>query len=533
VADFLLGTYGSFSQGSFERVGRLRYKQWEPYFEDDWKVSRRLTLNLGLRWSYQGPETIDNNEATSVDLAKYNPARAGFVNLNGTFRTNSAGQVVTASGQVADTTTGLIYAGKDGVPPGLYTPNKNLWGPRVGFAWDPTGTGKTSIRGGYGIGYGGIRYFYTIYSTLSNPPYVTQIGLLNGTMTNPQLGTPGAVTPSAAFVVDPNFVPTRVQTWSLTVQRQLMRGGVLSLAYAGSGARHVLGLRDLNGALPVSEPSTTGCLAPGQVQPAGKFDFDPCINTGRASVNVTRPYLGWAGMNTDDMSGTSNYHSLESSFQYRTSGLTLNVNYTFGKALTTVADRGLDGRNSGNTPQNPRNSRAEYGPPGWDRSHIFTAGYVYDLPWLRNGTAAVNKLIGGWSFSGITVIESGFALSPSLATGRQGMARRPDLVGQVAGPKTLQAWFNTSAFAAPAYGFYGTAGTGLIRGPGEMTWNWSLFKTVPVRERFKFQVRAEAFNIWNHPNFDAVGTALGSGTYGTVTRALEPRILEFALRVSF
>jgi hypothetical protein len=127
--------------------------------------------------------------------------------------------------------------------------------------------------------------------------------------------------------------------------------------------------------------------------------------------------------------------------------LTLTTAYTWGHVLTDVANRGFDGRNTGNGAQNPRNFKAEYGPPGWDRTHIFTAGYIWDLPVLRNRNDLVGKAFGGWTFSGITVIENGFALSPGMATGRNGLAGRPDCTGSVGGQKTLQSWFNTDAFS--------------------------------------------------------------------------------------
>ena len=223
-----------------------------------------------------------------------------------------------------------------------------------------------------------------------------------------------------------------------------------------------------------------------------------------------------------------------SGFQYRTGPLTINTAYTWGKALTDVADRGFDGRNAVAGAQNSRNFDAEYGRPGWDRTHIFTAGYIYELPFLRNRSDLLGQVFGNWKFSGITVIQSGFVFAPTIATGTQGLATRPNAVGgSVEGPKTIQRWFNTDAFAAPPFGFFGNAGTGLIQGPGEQTWNMALFKAFPIKERAKIEFRVEAFNIWNHPNFDAVSTAVGAANFGQITRAMEPRILEFGLRFDF
>src|SRR5581483_8376558 len=262
-------------------------------------------------------------------------------------------------------------------------------------------------------------------------------------------------------------------------------------------------------------------------------------NRGLVSSAITRPYLGWSSLNAGANSaaqynGTANYHSLQAGFNYRaTNSLTFTSAYTWGHSLTDVANRGFDARQTGNGAQNPYNFKAEYGSPGYDRRHIFTSGYVYNLPFLKSRNDFVGKALGNWTFSGITVIESGFILTPGMSTPTNGLASRPNCLGTVAGSKSLLQWFNTSAFAAPAFGFFGNCGTGLIHGPSENTWNWALYKTFPVGERLKAQFRAEFFNIWNHPSFSNVSTNYGAGDFGQVTSALDPRIIEFALRLDF
>jgi hypothetical protein len=304
----------------------------------------------------------------------------------------------------------------------------------------------------------------------------------------------------------------------------------------GSQARHINAAIDYNEPLPVAAPSVAnpGCLQPGQTIPAGGFDFDPCLNAGITSPDFTRPFPGWEGIVTDagtgatNHFGNSNYNSLQVGWKYHPGQhVTWTLSYTFGKGLTEIP--GFTGARA----QNPRNYTAEYGPMAWDRTHIFTTGYVWDLPFLRNRTGLVSKAFGGWTFSGITAIESGFALSPGLSIGTPGLATRPDAVGKVGGPKTVSEWFNTKAFVAPPFGFFGNASVGSIRGPGENMWNWALYKTFPIGERARLQFRSEFFNIWNHPNFNTVDTGVGSPTFGQVTSALNPRILEFALRLDF
>jgi len=541
AADYLLGLNSSFQQANAEPRGWFHYRQFEAYVQDDWKVARRLTLNLGVRESYYSSDTVDGDFITDFDPKLYDPAKAPGVNPDGSLMTDANLNPITKTGAPAVRYDGLVYIGGS-VPRGIFTtPHLNL-GPRVGFAWDVGGNGKTAVRGGYGITY--TRIPFGNYNSLGNPPLVSNVTLLNGTMTNPGLGSPPtALYTSGMNIIGPPggvFRPTRVQTWSLGIERELIANGVLSVAYVGSGGRNMQGSRDTNFPLPVAAPSINNpdCLQTGQTIPSGGFNFDPCLNRGLVSSDYTRPLQGWSGMGSSSGAstyfGTSNYHSLQTGWKYRTKkGVTLTAAYTWGKTLTDVANRGFDGRNAGAGGQNSYNMKAEYGPPGWDRTHIFTASYVWELPFLKGRRDVLGQAFGNWTFSGITVIESGFALAPGMSTSTNGLASRPNCGGTAAGPKTLDEWFNTSAFVAPAFGFFGNCGVGIIRGPGENTWNMALFKTFPIKERAKLQFRAEFFNIWNHPSFSQLSTGIGSGNFGAVTTALEPRIVELALRFDF
>jgi hypothetical protein len=160
--------------------------------------------------------------------------------------------------------------------------------------------------------------------------------------------------------------------------------------------------------------------------------------------------------------------------------------------------------------------------------------YIWEIPFLQHSTGWKHALLGGWKYSGITTIQSGFALSPGLSVANQGLAGRPNLTGQnLTYPKTVSEWFNTAAFAAPGYGYFGNAGVGIIRGPGLINFDMAGYKDFHITERQKIEFRGELFNIFNHTNFSGVSTALGSGTFGQVTSALDPRIVEFALRYQF
>jgi hypothetical protein len=538
AADFLLGLDSSYSQNSNQKSGSFHYRQGEAYFQDDWKPTPKLTLNLGLRWFYFSPDTASGDEVTNFNSSMFNPANAPVVNPDGTLATNSNNLPITSSGTAADLQNGLIFAGQNGVSSGFFTANKKAFAPRVGFAYAIGNDNKTSIRGGYGIGYTrlAVSQIYTMFG--ANPPYNASANVLNSLISNGTAGTSGAPTPQSLAAIDPNSVgPASTQSYSLSLQRQVVPSGIFTLAYAGSVTRHLEteGF-NANENLPVTSPSVAGCLEPGQ-NPSASYQFDPCINAGTVSSNYTVPYRGYAGISTQAFIGSSNYNSLQTHFVYRTSALTVDTGYTWSKVLANLGSGA--GAGNGNTigsgagVQDWRNLSAEYGPPDWDRTHVFTTAIVYDLPFFKTSGRLLKTTLGGWTFAGKAVLESGFALSPGTAYPTSGLAIRPDSLGHEKKLGKLSEWFDTSNYVQPRYGFYGNASNGSIRGPAEFTGDAGLYKSFPVTEKANLQFRAEAFNVANHPSFSSVSTAAGSGNFGQVTGALDPRILEFVLRATF
>jgi hypothetical protein len=233
--------------------------------------------------------------------------------------------------------------------------------------------------------------------------------------------------------------------------------------------------------------------------------------------------------------GISNYNSLQSGLIYNAGSSRFNLAYTYSKALGTIGTHNSENPYSQITSsQNPRNFSAEYGPPSYDFTNDLVGSWIYTIPYLPHSSKRPGALaLGDWSIAGLALHQSGFALSPGLATGTGGEATRPDQVAPYRRVGKLDEWFDTASFVAPNYGFFGDAGNGTIRGPSYTSFNIALYKTFPVTERFNIEFRAEAFNVENHPNFNNVSTGVGAGNYGQVAGAGDPRNVELALKLTY
>jgi hypothetical protein len=538
AADYLLGLNASYSQDSSEREGYIHYRQGEAYVQDDWRVKPRLTLNLGVRYVYFSNDTISGDQVTSFEPSLYQSSQAPVVTTNGSFVVNGSNQPLTAGGQPANLLNGLAFAGQNGVSSGFFTPVKTNFGPRVGFAYRLTQDGATSIRGGYGIGYSRIPTAQVYYAYGANPPFNQTANILNSLLDN---GTAGgsavAPTPESLTSVPFSFKAASIQSYSLTLERQIKSNMVATLAYAGSQSRHLTdgvgGGNDINFPLPVNEPSAAGCLPAGQAA-SSAYDFDPCINSGTSSAQYTRPYQGYSTIDYQYDEGTGNYNALESSLVYHAGASQFSAAYTWSKTLATVgAHCSGCGTSQSAGPQNPRDFAAEYGPPDYDFRNDVVGTWVYAIPFSSHLNKTADLALGHWSFQGLAAHQSGFALSPSLSTSTNGQADRPNVVGKISKVGKQNEWFDTTGFQAPNFGFFGNARNGTIRGPGYTSLTLSLYKSFPIYDRFNLQFRAEAFNALNHPNFNNVDTGLGDGSFGQLTNTGDPRIMEFALKMFF
>ena len=441
--------------------------------QDDWKITRRLTLNLGLRYEYDTPAVDPANRMSILDLA----------------------------------TSQIVRVGTAGISRSGLQPDRNNFAPRVGFAWTPVE--KLVVRGGYGVYYDA--GMLVVNSSLYfNPPYFNlQLAFPTATslpgIDNPFAnGIPAAPSPNT---LSPNITTGYMQHWNLNVQHQLSASTVASVAYAGSKGTHLIRSRDLNQPPP-----------------------------GPGPVFTRRPYPQFGSIFFSESAGNSDFHALEASINRRLAhNFSVLAAYTFSKSiddtsafLGTLPDK--------NFPQDSRNYRAERALSSYDMRHRFTAAYVYHLPgrvwWARNSEVR-----------GIAVAQSGQPFTPVLRadnsnTGNTGGifgSDRPDLLR---GPRldhpTPALWFDTSAFAiAPRYHF-GSAGRNILEAPGLFTFDLALSRRFTIREGASLSFDAEAFNLFNHANFDLPQRiADDPTTFGRIFSAKAPRQVQFALRFAF
>jgi hypothetical protein len=523
AADFLLGYANSYTELAVQDHGQWNNVSPAVYFQDNWHVSSRLTLNLGLRWDGI-PHTYEAHDRMSDFYPNlYNPADAPIfvAGSNGNAISPSSPGLGTSPNPILAGTefylNGIGIAGKNGIPNGMV---KNYWtdfGPRIGFAYDLMGDHKTVVRGGFGIMYERIQG-NDMYNGGPNQPFSTSVTLNNVGLSNPSaalntgqaLVAPITVGSITGLAYSDYKAPASYQ-FSVGVERELAKNSVLSVSYVGNQNRHQSDERQID--LP-----NEGSLATLNTLPGGTVPY-----------NLALSYPGYSSIMLYENAGNSHYNSLQVNLHSQVKrDLTLQFAYTYSKAIDPTTGGDLY------TLSNPYNRSYDIGPAPLDRTNIALVNFIYDIPLLRNSQKSLLKTVaGGWEVSGIITMESGLPLfitegGSESSNGLSGATNRPNLTGTVSYPGTIAQFFTTTGFSNPAVGQWGDLGKGVVRGPGRDNWNLSLFKSFVFNEarNSRIELRVETFNSWNHTEFQNVSTSFGSGNFGQVTSTWDPRVFQ-------
>jgi hypothetical protein len=526
-ASFLVGLSDFASINNLHNID-YHHQVYAFYGQDDWRITPKLTLNLGLRYELFTTIKERNNQQGTFDL--------------------STGSLIVPKGVNAQLTpmlAAIIPVRATGTP-GLISPDTNNFAPRIGLAYQATN--KLVMRAGYGIFYGGDEAGpYSNPSMGFNPPFFTSKNF------NTPCGTPSAnpatvdcsltgiptlssgfpansltdpEPPPLLFSLDPKLVTPYMQQWHFSTQYQLPSDTVFEATYAGSrGLKQYIYLNG-NEAAPNPDPN----LPFADRRPFPLLDHS----------------IGWFRS-----AGKSNYNSLQLRAEKRFSrGLTFLASFTWAHALDIASNADLGAQNNGDF-RDFRRPEREYGNSDFDVRRRFVFSYLYELPIghgkraLGGASGVLNQIVGGWQVGGITSISTGnwFTIVDSNGVANSDGQQRPDLVGDPrATPCAAQTFFNTCAFADPPAGSLGNVSRNSVQGPGFQVWDFSVFKNFPITERTKVEFRAEFFNVFNHPNlqFAKSGpqnsintTTFPSPEFGFLTAARDPRQIQFALKFSF
>ena len=541
IADLLLRDTVLVNYAEIEKtdVADGRWRDFEFYANDTWKMHPRLTLTFGLRYSVFPPAWEKDNRISNFIPSLYNG-----VDFN-------TGLVTADEGEQLGFGRALIHTYKQG------------WQPRVGVAWDVFGTGNTAVRAGFGRYMSRSQVIEDLLRLTGNPPWTTAVTAgsgWNGLGTtlancptcrsldtiNEGLRTNFAgVAPNSNFAaVDPGFRPPESYQWNLTVSHQLLQNTVLEASYIGNHGLHIW-RRNVNRNDIPPDQACRGSQCDGSSDSA-RLQFARATNNVRSPVTNTvrdaaallrdnRPLRGIGDVQTDESNGNSSYHAMQLWLNRRFSNrLAFQAAYTWGHAISDVSLTSFT-----NTTSDPYNFRSDKGDSDLDRRHTFVSNVVYVLPSFRNWGKAAEFALGDWQ---LNAIASYFGATPiELITGvntigtSSAVGQRPNYTGAPlyldTGDPTRH--LNPAAFAVPAIGQAGTLGKGSVRGKAITNIDFSMAKNWRFKERYGFQFRAEFFNVLNHPNFVGFDLDLRNGSFGTLLNTQSSREIQLGFKFTF
>jgi hypothetical protein len=512
--DGLCGTPCSYSESEIDVTNNLRFNRYEAFVQDTWRVRPNVTFDYGVRYAvYPGVKDKNNILSTFVP-ENWDPAQAPtYANASGSLLIRGTGNPV----------NGLILAGVNSpFDEQIYETDWNNFMPRAGISWDPMSDGKMIVRAGYGLYYDQPLVGIFEQNAFVNPPYANTVSVQNPQLSNPGSGVlPGTVALRSLIASSVPFDTPRSQQWNIGMQRQLYSRGFIDVSYVGSRGDDQIQPVDINMPQPADVVAVNG------------------------SLNLVRPYQGYTTINMRQTTAYSNYWGILSQFRHDAGrNGTLTLNYTLSRNRTTSTND----RDAVDIPQNPLDLEAEYADARTDRRHIFTATYIYELPFFRDEENVFLKAaLGGWQVSGLTTINSGAPVPRILVNtngGRRG--NRADVVGDPReGEMEGLFWFDPASFKPPADGTYGNSPRAPLRLPGRNQTDLALSKNFYPWRETRLQFRADFINAFNHTqwlNVDAACSAAntvtldrcdigGTDTFGQITSTRAPREIQLSLKL--
>jgi hypothetical protein len=564
IINTVLGLADSWNQLEYLWGKNWVNNNYSGYAIDNWHITPRVTLNLGVR--YDGmPHAFERyNKFANFVPGAYSTTLPNAINDDGTL---TPGQLSSYPGQNGKFyLNGIKPAGVNGFPKGNVENRYFTWQPRVGFTYDLSGTGKTVLRGGVGVFYERVQG-NDVYNAALNPPFAYQPAPTNVLFSDPTTSIltgqkSSNLFPSSLTNIKYNYPPPGSMNWSLGIQHQLAPSIIAAVQYVGSSGWDQNNTRQINTLPLTNNPanywSTANPGAPKSTQdavaafPTSNPNWTPIYSDRWANqgskilANKLRNYPGFGNINQEENETNAHYNSLQAGIRFENKwGLTSQLAYTYSHQLDSSTGTG----DLGGLP-NPYSAAYSEGSGAFDRRHIFNASYVYAIPFAKHSSnAAVKSIIGGWAISGITVFQTGLPLNVTYngtdTLGLTAGTNRPNLVGKISYQKTQKAWFNGATpgiytdpvapwFGGPNQGF-GNAGKDNVRAPGLNNFNLTLMKTFQLtgHEGPNIEMRFETFNTFNKTQFSGVDTANHDGNFGQVTSIYSPRNMEISAKLHF